>query len=522
MRALVLASLVLGCSPDEPPAAPAIRLRRLSVHEYDATLRDVLHDATRPGRALLPDDRLRPFDNDWTTQDPSLVLVEAAELLAREVADRLVRDPERLAAVVPCTPVAPEDRACLDQTILTLGRRLLRRPVAPDHAERLSELAQGFVADEGTFEAGVEVVLRALLQDPAFLYRIEVGRPVPDRPGVRELDGYELATRLSYFLWASAPDDALLDAAAAGSLDTAAGIRNEARRMLDDPRARDQVDRFHALWLGYHQLPHSEWLTTAMREETRALVERVVFDDIRPWLDLWTFSESWLEPALAEHYGVAGPGGTAPAWVDTEPDRRGLFGTGSMLSAGATSADTSPTRRGKLVRERVLCDPVQPPPPGVNADNPPPTDLAECKEDRYAQHRNDASCRACHIEMDPIGFGLERYDRAGVFRTHDDGAEQCTITGAGEVVPWGAFSGPAELGSLVVQAEVDACAVEHVLHFALGHAPTTADEALHARLVTSFRAPGESGVSHRFDELLLELVSDPSFRLLGQEPGPVP
>lgn len=510
--------LTLGCST-QPADAPQAALRRLSVHEYDSTLRDVLLDTTRPGRALLPEDRLRPFDNDWTTQDPSLVLVEAAEVLATDIAGRLTEDPPRLAAVLPCEPDGPSDRACLEQTITTIGRRLLRRPLDHAHADALLALASRFATEEARFEAGVEVALRALLQDPGFLYRVEIGTEVADRPGVYELDAYEVATRLAFLLWASAPDDALLDAAAAGSLDGVDGIRAAAENMLGDPRARRQLDRFHALWLGYHQLPHQEWLTTAMREESRALIERIVFDDARSWLEIWSFQESWLDPALAAHYGVAGPPGDAAGWVAAAPDRRGLVGTGSFLSVGSGVSDTSPTRRGKVIRERLFCSPVAPPPPGVDADSPPPEDLADCKVDRYAQHRDDPACRSCHQLMDPIGFGLEQYDRTAVHRTHDDGAPQCGIDGEGEVLPHGRFSGPSELGALAVRAEVDRCAVEHVMHFALGYAPTSADEGLHGRLLERFRAPDDRGTTHRFDELLLDLVSDPSF-VLRREPSP--
>ena len=511
---LFLLVSVVGCrgevEAEVPPRGEGLHiaevaLRRLSTHEYDAVLADVLLDDARPGRSLLPADSAVPFDNDWTTQSASLALVEAAESLAGSVAASLIDDPDRLDAVLPCMPTSTTDADCFGEVVRVVGRRLLRRPLDDDDVERFVDLGLEQAATEGAVEAGLELILRALLQDPAFLYRVEVGAPVDGSPGVYRLDGYEVASRLSFLLWASAPDDALLDAAGAGELDTPAGIAAWAVTLLADGRARDQVDRFHAMWLGYDTLPHEPWLTDAMRSESRALVERVVFDEARPWVELFTFEQSWLDPGLADHYGVAGPG-TSPGWVDADPDRRGLLGTGSFLSVGSGVADTSPTRRGKIVRERLLCSPVAPPPPGVDADQPPDGDLGQCKEDRYSQHRDDPACSACHALMDPVGFGLENYDREGVWRDHDDGEPGCVISGQGDLTPYGSFAGPAELGARVVEAQIDACVVQQVLQFAIGRPPDPADDGWLNALIEGFR-----GGDHRFDQLLIDIVADPAF-----------
>ncbi len=509
-RWLLVAGIVLaGCHRDRGETAVEVALRRLSVHELDNSLAAVLSDDTRPASRLLPADRFRPFDNSAPTQEPSLVLVEALESIAGDVATRLVADEARMTAIVPCTPTRSDDAECIRETVRTLGRRLLRRPVEFAHVERLTEAALGFARATGGFDAAVEVVVRALVQDPAFLYRIETGTPVGGAPGVFALDGYEVASRLSFLLWAAPPDDALLDAAAAGRLDSADGLRAEAERLLADSRARAQVDRFHAMWLGYHQLPHDAWLTTAMRREARALVERVLFDEQLAYEVLYTYPQTFVDPDLAEHYGYPVPGGEA--WVDTPRDRVGLLGTGAFLSVGAGVADTSPTRRGKAIRERLFCNPVAPPPPGVAVDEPPDPALAECKEDRYVQHRDDPQCAGCHELMDPIGFGLETFDREGRYRTHDDANPDCVLSGEGEVVPWGTFSGPAELAQVALRAELDACAVDHVLQFALGRPLAFEDIALSDRLLDRFRDPETT--AGRFDRLLLDLVTDPSFRL---------
>lgn len=509
MLACALVGALLGCRREDGDEALDVRLRRLSTHEIDNAIAQVLLDETRPAAKLIPADRFRPFDNAYPTQDPSLVLVEALESIATDTAERLLAEPERLAAVLPCTPQGPRDVACLESFTITTGRRLLRRPLDPAHVERLVDAAAWYAAEAGTFDAGVEIVLRALLQDPAFVYRVEAGTPVRRAEGVYELDGFEVASRLSFLLWGAPPDDALLDAADVGELASSEGVRAQAERMLRDPRARAQVDRFHAMWLGYHQLPHEAWLTLGMRDEARALVERVIFDDARPYDDLWTLPETWVDAALAAHYGFDPPSGVGPAWVSPPADRAGLLGTGAFLSVGSGVADTSPTRRGKAIRERLFCSPVAPPPPGVAVDEPPDPSLAECKEDRYVQHRDDPACEGCHVLMDPIGFGLEAFDREGRSRTHDEGNPECVISGAGEVVPFGTFSGPAELARLALEAELDACAVDHVLQFALGRELSGPDAELFDRLLVKFR----SDAGGRFDQLLLELVTDPSFRL---------
>ena len=534
---LALSALVVaGCRGDAPPATDGtdtdgatdgtsggvdetgdpeealdalgpLGMRRLTRYEYDNTLRDLLGDSTRPGSQMLPEDPFTPFDNEYGTQEASQPLIEGIEVLARDAAQRLLDDPARRDEVVGCTPDGVTDEGCLRDFVERLGRRALRRPLGSDEADDYVALGLEYAERESDFYAAVEVVVRALLQDAEFIYRVELGTPVPDEPGVFALDDFEIATRLSYLLWGSTPNDMLLDAAEAGELATAEQRTAMAQAMLTDPRARVQVDRFHAMWLGYAQLPHAPELTNALRTETSALVERVVFDEATPWTDLFTATETFIDATLAEHYDLPGLGG-GEGWVDYgASDRQGILSHGSFLSAAAGPGDTSPTRRGKWIREQLMCQVIPPPPPNVDADVPPTQEDAECKEDRYAVHAEVGSCAGCHAQMDPIGFGLERYDTQGRYRTHDEGAPQCTISGDGELVGLGEFNGPAELADLLVDNELlEPCVSRQLYRFALGRQVGPEDIPLVVELGQQL-LEGDG----RFDTLLGTLVAHPAF-----------
>ncbi len=489
-----------------------VGLRRLTVREYNATVRDLLGEGAAPSARFLPEDRRTPFDNDFTTQTASRVLVEGVEALARDIAARTVADPARRDLVVGCAPSSADDDDCMRSFVTAQGRRMLRRPLTAEEVDAFTRLGLDAAA-QTEFFGGVEAVLTAWLQDPAFLYRIETGVPVPGRPGLFRLDGFEVATRMAYLIWGSAPDDGLLDWAESGGLDEAEGRREAATAMLADPRARGQIDRFHAQWLGYDSLSHPPFLTNAMRLETRALVERVIFDEHAAWDQLFLSTDSYIGPTLASYYGIAEPI-TELGWVDTSAvDRVGILSQGSFLSVAPNVDDTSPTKRGKVVRERLMCQPIPPPPPDVMADTPPtPTD-SSCRLDEYRAHREQGTCAGCHALMDEVGFGLERYDAVGVYREFEylpeglESNEACAIEGKGEIVGVGTFEGPAGLGRLLVdEGIVQPCVVQQLYGYAMGHAVDDADEPMLQRLQADFAAS-----DYRFDELVLALVADEAF-----------
>lgn len=508
-----------GDGDGEVPTAEALSeigesgARRLTAAEYDATVRDLLGVEDASSALLLPEDRRTPYDNDYTLQQASEALIAGAELLAGDVATRVSSDPELVADLLPCEPSGPGDAACFEDFLRTFGRLALRRAVTDDEVTRWSVLLD-HAEQAGDFAVAVDSAIRLFLQHPELLYRVEVGEPVEGEPGVFRLTPYEIATRIAYLTWGSTPPGWLLDTAESGGLDGDAGIREAAEQLLDDDRARARIARFHSLWLGYEQLPHGADLAASMHAETRALLERTIFEERGPWADLLRAEDTFVDATLAEHYGLPSPG-TTPDWVeypdeDGAAQRRGLLSHGAFLSAFAKFDDTSPTQRGILIRTRLFCQTIDPPPPGVNVDAPPVAeDPDACKEERYAQH-GEAGCRSCHDLTDPVGFGLENYDEAGRFREHDDDRPECTIEGQGELVGVGAFSGPAELASLMIQeGGLDACVVTQLYRFAIGRFELDdPDHDLIDRLTTRATEGGEL----RFDQVLLDMVSTPAFR----------
>jgi hypothetical protein len=436
-----------GAVPPVSNLASASVARRLSRSELDATVRDLLGDATNPASKLLQEDEYTPFDNDYSRQQASSALIDSLEATADDIAARVLA-PANRGRIVPCVPSGPGDAACFRQVIETTGRRLFRRPLSEQEITAYLTL-QAFATENNAavphdFYTAVSLMLRSMLQDPEFLYRIEIGSPTSD-PGVLSLNGYEIATRLSFLLLGSSPDDKLLDLAKADALSNPAQRRTEAARLLADPRARDQIHRFHAMWLGYHAIPQTADLIAAFNLETTKLIDRVVFDQPASYLTLFSSPDTYLTDTLADQYGLPRPPG-GEGWVPYgSSGRAGILSHGSVLASFSKFSDTSPTQRGILVQTRLLCNVVHPPPANVNVDQPPPATASVCKIDRYAAHRASASCGACHNNLDPIGLGLENYDIGGRYRTHDDAHVECMIPGQGELPGYGTFSGPGEL-----------------------------------------------------------------------------
>lgn len=500
---------------DPPPAAGGVGIvgmRRLSRAEFDNTVRDLLGDDTRPATTRLPEDVIDPFDNDYSTQNVTTVLIEGLETLAIDVSQRTIEDNGRRSMVVGCEPSGNDDAACMQSFVESFGRRALRRPLTAGEVDDWLSLAMDYASEGGDFYEGVDVVLRLLLQHPQFVYRVELGSET-EEAGVFRLGEYEVATRLAYFLWGSAPSDELLDMAEAGELGTSEDVLDAARELLKDDRARDRIDRFHAMWLGYYQLPHDPALSTAMREETRALLDDVIFDDPRSYLGVFEADGTFVDDTLAQHYGLPLPGSTTPVWVPYgDTGRKGLLSHGAFLSVGAKFDDTSPTQRGILLRTRLLCESIPPPPPEVNVDNPPASTESDCKIDRYEEHRANGSCRSCHELMDPLGFGLEQYDQAGQFRTAEADNPQCEISGDGDV-DGSPFNGPAGLADYIIANEVlDTCLVSQVYRFAMGHAVGDEDMRYVDDLSTSFRDN-----DYAFDNLMLSVVADEAFLFRREE-----
>lgn len=485
-------------------------VRRLSLREYASTVRDILRiEPTTAELALFPPDPGAPFDNDYAEQNASAAWIEGAKGIADRLAGRLTADASIRGQVVPCVPAGPTDGECFKSFVAAVGRKVLRRPLSAQEIADYTALHK-FSVQGNDFFVGIGLVLRALLQSPEFLYRIEIGTPVAAMPDLFRLNGFEVASRLSYFLWGTTPDETLLAKGEANLLGTAAQIQDAARIMLNSPKARERINDFHAAWLGYRNANLPLPLAAAMRRESDALVERVVFTDRAPWVNLFTADSTFVDDKLASHYGLPVRGGAARWEPYGNNKRRGLLSHGSVLSNGAKFGDTSPVQRGLFVRRRFMCQDIPSPPPtlGVKADEPPASvDPKACKAQRYAVHRAGA-CAGCHEKMDSLGFGLENFDDTGAFRSSDKGRPDCPIDGKGVVSGVGMFEGPGELARLLVDSkELDACFATHFYRFAGGRDEGPDDAAGLAQLTADFRKG-----DHHLDMLLLNYVSAAAFR----------
>lgn len=511
------------------PAGPALSdqaadevgatgMRRLSLDEYARTVVDLMGFTVENAREVMPADNFSPFDNDYTFQTPSESLVVGAEILAGDIADAVIADPALRSAVTGCEPSGVADETCFRSFITEFGRRALRRPLTDTEIDTFVTLLDHGVADDD-FWFGVGAALRAFLQHPEFLYRVEVGEPVDGQPGVFRLNDYEIGTRLSYFLTGSTPPDWLLAAADAGELTTAAGISSAVAKLFEDDRARARINRFHAMWLGYVQLTKTG-LSGDMHAESEALLERIIFDERRGWSDVLTSTETYLTPELATHYGLDSPGSSA-GWVSYgDSGRQGIFSHASFLSVGAKFGDTSPTQRGKLIRQALFCETIPKPPPNLEVDVDEPPSVADpdaCKQERYFMSHEE-QCSGCHLQMDPIGFGLENYGADGVFRTTDIDRPDCPIDGDGEFVGLGTFNGPKELADLAVESgRVQACVIEQLYRFAAGHAKLDEhDRALVKRLSEEAASGGELTL----DTFITAYATSDAFRHRREEATP--
>jgi hypothetical protein len=504
--------------PGNLSTASASVARRLSRTELTNLVRDVLGDDSGAPAKFLAEDEYGPFDNDYTLQHASGALIESLEAMADDVADRAVAAANR-AKIVPCTPTGPGDAACLRRTIESVGQKLYRRPLSEQQITAYLTL-QSYATEVNAdvphdFYTAVNLILRSMLQDPEVLYRIETGSPTGD-PGIFKLDNYELASRLSFLLWGSGPDAALLDQAEAGKLLDGPARSAEATRLLGDPHARAQIERFHAMWLGYRAIPASAALATAFSIETNKLIDKVVFDQPSSYLDLFTSTQTYVNGTLPAQYGLPAPAG-GEGWVSYADDKRaGILSHGSVLAAFSKFSDTSPTQRGIFVQTRLLCNKVGNPPANVNVDQPPASPDKVCKLDRYDAHRTLASCASCHSQLDPIGYGLENYDIGGKYRTHDDAHAECILPDKGELPGFGEFSGPGQLGRLLVEGgKIEQCFVQQLMSYAVGRELRAEESTAKDALLASFK-----GNAYDLQELLKAYVSDERFALRQEEVAP--
>lgn len=390
-----------------------------------------------------------------------------------------------------------------------------RRSVSDEEISRLVSLVKQVTDDGASFERGIQTAVQAVLVSPRFLFRVEQD----PETGIRDLDAYELASRLSYFLWSSTPDPELLESARTGQLTQTAELERQTRRLLADPRSRSIVDNFASQWLQLRNLANispnprrfpkfTKELRADMRRETEMLFETIVRED-RSIIEFLSADYTYVNQRLAEHYGIEGVSGEEFRRVSVNLDQRGgLLGQASILTVTSNPTRTSPVKRGKWILENLLAAPPPPAPAGV-----PPLKESTRREpieltlkERMAQHRTDPACAACHQLMDPLGFGLENYDATGVWRTNDGFAD---VDSTGDLPDGRKFNGPKELRAILLERSDDfrRCFADRLLTYSLGRGLEYFDECTVQQITARGKSEGD-----KFSAYVLGIVTSTPFR----------
>ncbi len=516
------------CTPSGDPGR--VLLHRINRREYNNAVRDLFGLSSRPADAFPKDNTATYFDNDsgllGITAEQLSIYFQAATAVASEA---MLRSKARIVTCAPGTNAEP----CARQIIAQQGRRIFRRALSAEDVDFVwtSVMKPALTVEHDTFDAAVTLALRFFLTSPRFLYRFELHSSPDDKTAIEALDGPELATRLSFFLWSSVPDDALLDLAeqldpltGRSKLEDPGVLEAQVDRMLLDPKARVLSETFGAQWLGLDQLDvvaksptlfpgFDDALRADLKTETKLLFAEV-FGARRPITELLTARYGFINERVATHYGLTGVAGPdfRKVALGAETKRAGYLSQGSFLANASEIGRTSIVKRGEYVLDRLLCaQPAEPPanvPPLPESGNGPPKTLRQ----RVEEHRSQPACNGCHSRMDPIGFGLENFDAVGRWRDTDEGF---TIDASGRFPDGRTFSGAVELADLIAaDPKFEVCVTKHLTAWALGRSATAADQCAIEQLADSVR-----GQSSR--DLVQAIVkSDAFLKSRGEEVQP--
>jgi Protein of unknown function (DUF1592)/Protein of unknown function (DUF1588)/Protein of unknown function (DUF1587)/Protein of unknown function (DUF1585)/Protein of unknown function (DUF1595) len=419
-----------------------------------------------------------------------------------------------------CHPMArAEEEACAERIISGLARRAYRRPIAADDLPPLLALFRQGAAEDG-FEAGVRLALLKILVSPEFIFRIEFDPSDVTAGRAHRVSDVELASRLSFFLWSSIPDDELLAVAERGELGEPSGLERQVRRMLADPRSGALVKNFAGQWLFLRNIARiqpdpaafpnfDENLRQALERETELLVDSTLRED-HSIVDLLTADYTFVNQRLAEHYGIKGIYGSEFRRIAIDdPNRRGLLGQASILTVTSYPNRTAPTIRGKWVLEQLLGTPPPPPPPDVPSLKEDASVQPVTMRQRMEQHRANPACAVCHRIMDPLGFALENFD--GLGRWRDSAAPGTGAIDSSGVLPDGTrFDGPAGLREVLLSRRelfVETF-TERLLTYALGRGVEEYDRPVIRKIVRDAREP-------RWSSVILGIVNSTPFQMRG-------
>lgn len=507
-----------GCSPGVPGTTQLPRLTRL---QYDNTIRDLFGLEGQFSSMLAPDSSGSVDARAW----------EGYQAAAKSVSEQAMTDANARSRVIPCTPTG-DGSECARQFITTFGQRAFRRPLTEEEIARFESLyaTRSEITATGEFEETVQLLLRAFLSSPSFLTRAEIAE-IPDGERIA-LDDYEIASRLSYMLWDSMPDDTLFAAASAGELSSSDEILSHATRMLQDPKARAKVAEFHRHYA--HMGPGTRWSeisrdTTrypdfdpaqvpAMSAETERFFDHLVFEAGATFQDLLTTPIGFVNAALAPLYGLD-PSSFGPELerVELDPETRaGVFTRLGFLASHSNFDRTSPILRGAFIQKEVLCTDVPPPPPNVEG-TPLPTEGLTTNRERVTAQTAPADCATCHHTIiNPTGFAMELYDAVGALQELDNGAP---IDSSGRVPMGGTFvdvDGPVSLMEALADApQAQRCYARKWVEYAYARELTSEDSCTVDTLSSRMAAGGYTVL-----DLVTDLTQSESFRYRVLEDAP--
>ncbi|MCR9163097.1 MAG: DUF1592 domain-containing protein [Nannocystaceae bacterium] len=450
------------------------------------------------------------FTNDTYDPDAGIdtnLLVDYVDLIP-PAGEGGVRD-----QLVACAQGEP---GCTDETVRTFAERAWRRPLTDEELAELVAFVE-FAQDDGeTWDEGLKLAMKAALLSPHFIFRVEID-PEPQSLEPHLVSDFELASRLSYFLWSSMPDDALFELARAGELNDPDAIAQQVERMLADPKASALAENFAGQWL-YTRALNEELVKdsqtypdfdTALREDMRTEMELLiaaVIEEGRGLDELFNGRETFVNDRLAAFYGLPPVGTDDFVRVSLEgTNRKGLLTTGGLMSVLAHPNVTSPIKRGKWVVEQLLCIEPPPPPPDAETTVDPSFDEGPMR-DRLAKHREDPSCAACHELMDPPGLAFEHYDGIGAWRDMEGPYE---IDPSGTLPIGGDFADALEMVDLIASSEeFSHCVAEKVLLYGLGRGIEKYDEDIIGEAADAFSASG-----YQLQTLITQLATSDNFRM---------
>jgi hypothetical protein len=460
-------------------------IHRLNSYEYNNTVQDLLGTTLAPATANWFDGTAGGFDVIAETHRVDDAQYERYFNAAVTLVDDVFANPALVAGIVTCA--TQDDPACVQSIIQGFGTRAFRRPLSPEEVTTYSTVYTAARGQNEDHTASIKQVVRAMLSSAEFLFRIETD-PVGDTAS-HLLTGYDLASRLSYLLWASMPDATLFAAAADNTLLDGAALSAQVDRLIADPKSQRFVQSFAGQWLGIRKVAthtvvpsvYPEWNTAlgnSMMTEAYSYFAEFLGTD-RPWTDFLRADFNYVDTTLANHYGVAAPAGPGFARVENVADERfGFLGLGAFLTLTSYEHRTSPTLRARWILTDLLCTPPPPPPPNV-----PEFDGADSQEDvanqnirtRLEQHRADPTCAACHAIFDPFGLALENFDGIGRHRTQYPNGD---VVDASGVFPDGTpFDGlPGMVEVALARPGFNDCVVEKTFVYGLGRLTRAAGE----------------------------------------------